>query len=322
MSYLATSPSLSKTTLFYSLVIIQNPTLAVLLAYSPWKSQKPSPSTAGDAAHEEHNSDFDDPSRWEFVSAFDKDISTTQVTSVESADESSTLSTAQEIIAWYRAVHGSDHAPESATTEIKEKGLPQIPDDQRSMYTLATSADAQSTMDMMWRPRPKVHMCRTDQRALIQAIFCRASTPSNTISIYIILRTRLPRCNDTSPSAARKPSPIECSTFNSKPSKRCHSRSKSSHGTQQSRSTTYSPSRKLSAGGLLPSLFSPQESTQVQHVPNLTAVAKALVSDPSQSKSAAPLPVHNKTPSTHTSMSSRGRRMRKESKVISVGRSF
>lgn len=124
-----------------------------------------------DSDDEELNSDSDDPSRWEFVSALDQNISTTtQVTSVESVDESSTLSTAQEIIAWYHAVHGSDHASESATTEIKEKGLPQIPDDQRSMYTLATSADAQSIMDMMWRPKPKVHMRHTDQRALIQAV--------------------------------------------------------------------------------------------------------------------------------------------------------
>lgn len=128
------------------------------------------------------------------------------------------------------------------------------------------------------------------------------------------------RCNDASPSAAHKPSPAECSASDSKTPKRSHSRSKSSIGTQQSCSTTYSPPRKLSAGGLLPSLFSPRESTpEFQLVPNLTTVAKALVSDASQSKSAAPFPVRNETPSTHTSTSSRGRRTRKESKAISVG---
>lgn len=128
----------------------------------------------GDTTHEEHDSDSDtsDLSRWEFISILDENTSTTQVASVTSVDESSAPSAAQQIIACYRAVHGSDHVPESATTEIKDKGHPHVPDDQRSMYTLATSVDAQSTMDMMWRPKPKVHMCRTDQRALIQAVRC------------------------------------------------------------------------------------------------------------------------------------------------------
>lgn len=131
-------------------------------------------SADGDATHEGHDSDSDnsDPSRWEFISILDENTSTAQVASVTSVDESSALSAAQEIIACYRAVHGSDHAPGSATTEIKEKGLPQVPDDQRSMYTLATSVDTQSTMDMMWKPKPKVHMRRTDQRALSQAVRC------------------------------------------------------------------------------------------------------------------------------------------------------
>lgn len=128
----------------------------------------------GNATHEEHSTDSDDsdPSRWEFVSMLDNDTSTAQVTSVTTVDEGSALSAAQQIIACYRAVQGSNRTQDSATTEIKEKQLPQTPDDQRSMYTLATSADAQSTMDMMWRPKLKVHMCRTDQRALMRAVSC------------------------------------------------------------------------------------------------------------------------------------------------------
>lgn len=124
-----------------------------------------------DATHEEHNDDSDDPSRWQLVAMLDNNTSAAQaqVVSVASVDQPATLSDAQQIIACYRAVHGSDHAPECASTEINEE-LSQLPDDQRSMYTIATSVDTQSTMDMMWRPKPKVHMRRTDQRALIQAV--------------------------------------------------------------------------------------------------------------------------------------------------------
>lgn len=128
------------------------------------------------------------------------------------------------------------------------------------------------------------------------------------------------RCNDASTSAAHHPSLVECSTSDPKTSKRGHSRSKSSLGTQYSRSATYSPPRKLSAGGLLPSLFSPRESTP--EVSNLTTVATALVSDPSSSKSAGPfLTVCNniKTPSTHNQVPPRGRRTSKESNALSIG---
>lgn len=126
----------------------------------------------GDATHEEQN--YDDLSRSESVAALDKDTSTTRVPSVASVgeSESSTFSAAQQIIACYRAVHGSGQAPEDATTESSEKGRSQVPDDQRSTYTLAASADSPSTMDMMWRPKPKVHMHHTDRQALMQAVRC------------------------------------------------------------------------------------------------------------------------------------------------------
>lgn len=120
----------------------------------------------GDTTQEERN-DSDDLSRLEFAVTLDK---STQVASTASVDQNSALSAAQQIIACYRAVHGSDHAPGCARMETRERGLPRIPDDQRSMYTLATAADTQSTMDLMWRPKPKVHMRRTDQRALMQAV--------------------------------------------------------------------------------------------------------------------------------------------------------
>lgn len=124
-----------------------------------------------DAAHEEHDNASDDPSRWQLIAWLDNNTSAipTQVASVASADEHPTPSESQEIIAAYRAVHGSDHAPECASTEINEV-LSQIPDDQRSTYTIATSVDTQSTMDMMWRPKPKIHMRHTDQMTLIQAV--------------------------------------------------------------------------------------------------------------------------------------------------------
>ncbi|KAH0833185.1 hypothetical protein J3R83DRAFT_12214 [Lanmaoa asiatica] len=302
-----------------------------------------------DATHEEHNNDFDDPSRWEFIVAPDKNTSTTQITSTASTDESSTLSAAQQVIACYRAVHDSDH-PECAMTEAKEKGLPQIPDDQRSMYTLATPADTQSTMDMMWRPKPKVHMRRTDQRALIHAqgqaiammhsaglkptnkIQCRRRGCADILSGVEALKYHLhihniadmaAKCDDT--SAACKDSLVECSTSNSKTSKSSHCRSKSSLGTQHGCFTTRSSPRKLSAGSLFPPLFSSRETTpEPQHVPNLMTVAKAFVSDPSPSRSAGPIPVHNgnETFSAHASTPSRGRRTRKESMAASVGAGF
>ena len=125
----------------------------------------------GDGIHEEQN-DSDDLSRSEFVAALDKNASTIRAASVTNEDESSTLSASQQIIACYRTVHGSDHDSECATTETREKELSQISDDQHSMYTLAASTDTQSTMDMMWKPKPKVHMRRTDQRALMQAVRC------------------------------------------------------------------------------------------------------------------------------------------------------
>lgn len=122
----------------------------------------------GDGIHEEQK-DSDGLPRLESAAVPDKNLPTTQAESIASVDD---FSAAQQIIACYRAVHGSDHAPECATTETREKGFSRFSDDQRSMYTLSASADTQSTMDMMWRPKPKVHMCRTDQRALMQAVRC------------------------------------------------------------------------------------------------------------------------------------------------------
>lgn len=131
------------------------------------------------------------------------------------------------------------------------------------------------------------------------------------------------KCNDASPSAACEPSLVQRSTSISKPSKKSHSRSKSTLGTQHKCSTIHFPSRKHSAGSLLPSHLSPRESTpEVQHhVPSLTTVANSFVSDLSQSKSPNPLPVrnNNETSCTRSSTPSRGRRARKESMAGSIG---
>lgn len=129
------------------------------------------------------------------------------------------------------------------------------------------------------------------------------------------------RCSDAVPSAVHGPSLRECSTSNSKSPKRNHFRSKSSLGTQPNCSTTSPLPRKLSAGSILPSLFSPRENTpEPPQVPTLTTVAMAFTPDPSPSKSAGLLPARNdETPSTYPSTPSRGRRKRKESMAVSVG---
>lgn len=127
--------------------------------------------------------------------------------------------------------------------------------------------------------------------------------------------------SSASPSTARKLPVAESSTSNSEAPKRNHSRSKSSLGTRRKRLTTSPLPRKLSAGSLLPSLFSPRESSPgVPLAPTLTTVAKALNPGPGLSKPAGLLPVRNdEIPSTHTSIPSRGRRQRKESVDVSVG---
>ncbi|KAF8428876.1 hypothetical protein L210DRAFT_885732, partial [Boletus edulis BED1] len=297
----------------------------------------------GDASHEEQD-DTDDLSRFEFVAALNKNASASQVASVASTDQSSTLSAAQQVVTRYRAVHGSDYAPEHVTTET----VSHIPDDQRSMYTLAASSDTQSMMDMMWRPKPKVHMRRADQRALMQAqsqaiammnnaglkpstqIQCRRRGCADILPDVEALKYHLhihniadsaAKRNDTPGFTTRKPSSlVECSASDSKAPKRSHSRSKSFLGTQHKRLATSPLPRKLSAGSLLPSLFSPRESTpEVPGVPSLTTVAKAFTPDPSTNKLTGLLPVCTyETPSTHTSTPSRGRRKRKESMAVSV----
>jgi len=127
------------------------------------------------------------------------------------------------------------------------------------------------------------------------------------------------KCSDPSPYAVRKPSLDECSTSNSKTSKRNHSRSKTSLGTQHKSPTTYPLPRKLSAGSLLPSLFSPRQSTpEVQEDPGLATVTKAFASDSRPSTPAGFLRMRNdETPPTHTSTPSRGRRTRNECMTVS-----
>lgn len=129
------------------------------------------------------------------------------------------------------------------------------------------------------------------------------------------------KCSDPSPSAVRKPSLVECSTFNPKIPKRerDHSRSKTSLGTRHKSPTTYPLPRKLSAGSLLPSLFSPRQGTpEVQEDSGLVTVTKAFVSNPRPSTPTGFLPMRNdEMLPTHTSTPSRGRRTRNESITVS-----
>jgi hypothetical protein len=126
----------------------------------------------GDPTDEaEHgDSDLDAISQWAFYAEVDNLTTTTQAPSAPSTDQGSTISAAQQIIARYRAINGDDHELDCGNMGGNEKDLPRIPDDQRSMYTLITPGDAQSSMDMMWRPKPKVHMRRTAKQELDEAV--------------------------------------------------------------------------------------------------------------------------------------------------------
>ena len=114
------------------------------------------------------------------------------------------------------------------------------------------------------------------------------------------------KCNDAPPLPC-KPTLIH-SIGNSKTSKRDHTRSKSSFGTQHKHSMTHFPSRNISVGSLLPSNLSPRENfSEVRHVPSFTTIAKSLVSDHTPSNS-TPLCNNNNTFCTTSSTLSRSRR--------------
>lgn len=116
-----------------------------------------------DVTQEERDDDFVCPSRSRFVSKHDNDttISQVRVASVANIDERPLSEDS-----CYRR---SYHATEYGSTEVDED-LVQIPDDRHSTCTVATSADSQLAMDMMWRPKPKIRMCPTDRIELIQAV--------------------------------------------------------------------------------------------------------------------------------------------------------
>ncbi|KAF8839648.1 hypothetical protein BDN67DRAFT_745446 [Paxillus ammoniavirescens] len=321
---------------------------------------------------EHGDSDPDAISQWAFYSEVDNLTTTTQTPSAPSADQGSTISAAQQIVARYRAINGDDNELASGHMGDNEKDLPRIPDDQRSMYTLITPGDAQSSMDMMWRPKPKIHMRHTAKEELDEAqsqalemmrnaglkatdrIQCRRRGCADILRGVDALKYHLhihniadaldfppvdhshehPATADTkdipTPPATRKPPLVDSATFNSKTFKRSHSRSKSCAVTlsKNSKSSTATP-RKLSAGALLPTLFSPREPTpETQYAPSLTAVAASVISTPSRRKPPAPVFVdavkYTALPRTplQTLMPSRGRSARKDTIVAAVGAGY
>ncbi|KAH7884344.1 hypothetical protein F5I97DRAFT_1929223 [Phlebopus sp. FC_14] len=124
----------------------------------------------GDSDEEDDADDEEDLSQWEFRATLADTDNTTVSASTCGTAEGSCISAAQQIAARYRAAHTSSPPPQDEDdADVREKALPRIPDDQRSMYTLATMGDAQSTMDLMWRPKPKIQMRKRDKQELADA---------------------------------------------------------------------------------------------------------------------------------------------------------
>jgi hypothetical protein len=129
--------------------------------------------------------------------------------------------------------------------------------------------------------------------------------------------------------ATRKPLLVDSATSHSKTFKRSHSRSKSCAVTRENSKTSIATPRKLSAGGLLPTLFSPREPTpETQYAPSLTVVAASVISTPSRRKPPAPVSVDAVKytalahPPLQTLMPSRGRSARKDTIVAAVGAGY
>lgn len=104
-------------------------------------------------------------SQWEFHATVTSD--TTQVSdtparasTVESC--SSTLSAAQQVVAHYRA----SQVKKEQSHVYRDKQLPPFPDDSNSMVTANPVIESESTLDMAWRPPPKIHMASSIQQEL------------------------------------------------------------------------------------------------------------------------------------------------------------
>ncbi|KAH7925820.1 hypothetical protein BV22DRAFT_1194850 [Leucogyrophana mollusca] len=110
----------------------------------------------------------DTESNWEYVAPrLAESISGGSDSTSKTCVAQTELSAAQAIVAHYRAAQLEEAC---SRNEVQEKDLPQIPDDARSMYTLASSpAEAQSGLDMLWRPEPKVRLRRNDNQDLAEA---------------------------------------------------------------------------------------------------------------------------------------------------------
>ncbi|KAI6025845.1 hypothetical protein F5J12DRAFT_810741 [Pisolithus orientalis] len=112
----------------------------------------------GDGSSEEDDQCTMSESQWEFHATVASH--TTQASDTPAGDStvescSSTLSAAQQVVAHYRALE----LRKEQSRAYREKELPPCPDDSNSMIP-------ESTLDMAWRPPPKIHIASAIQQEL------------------------------------------------------------------------------------------------------------------------------------------------------------
>ncbi|KAI6042493.1 hypothetical protein EDC04DRAFT_2600826 [Pisolithus marmoratus] len=121
----------------------------------------------GDHSSEDDNCTISE-SQWEFNATVASEA--TQVSDTPARDStvescSSTLSAAQQVVAHYRALQ----IRKDQSRTYRDKKLPPFPDDSNSMVTTNPVTDSESTLDMAWRPPPKIHMASAVQQELDDA---------------------------------------------------------------------------------------------------------------------------------------------------------
>lgn len=119
----------------------------------------------GDGSSEEDDQCTMSESQWEFHATVASH--TTQASDTPAGDStvescSSTLSAAQQVVAHYRALE----LRKEQSRAYREKELPPCPDDSNSMVTANPTIDSESTLDMAWRPPPKIHIASAIQQEL------------------------------------------------------------------------------------------------------------------------------------------------------------
>ncbi|KAI6129874.1 hypothetical protein EV401DRAFT_717055 [Pisolithus croceorrhizus] len=118
----------------------------------------------GDDSGEDDNCTASE-SQWEFHATATLD--STQVSDAPARDStvescSSNLSAAQQVVAHYRA----SQIRKEQSHVYRDKQLPPFPDDSNSMVTTNPVIDSESTLDMAWRPPPKIHIASSIQQEL------------------------------------------------------------------------------------------------------------------------------------------------------------